>query len=191
MAVVGVFGGSFNPVHCGHVMLASYLAQYASLDEVWLTVTPINPLKAAKSLIDNTLRLDMARLAVAGVSCIEVCDAEMSLSTPSYTINTLEYLKRCYPDKQFRLIIGSDNWMIFHKWRDYKRIIDEFGVIVYPRPGYPIESIDCPKVEFVDAPVYNLSSTFVREGIAAGKDMRAFLPHGVYDYILEHNLYQK
>jgi nicotinate-nucleotide adenylyltransferase len=187
---IGVLGGSFNPVHVGHVMLASYLAQYADLDQVWLMLSPRNPLKEAEGLADDNHRLAMLQVAAGDCNHIKVCDIELSMPRPSYTINTLDRLKNDYPDKQFSLIIGSDNWQIFDRWRDSDRIIADYGVIVYPRPGYDVVIDGIDGVRFVDAPVVNLSSTFIREGIALGNDMDAFLPKGVNDYIKKHNLYK-
>lgn len=190
MQTIGILGGSFNPVHVGHVMLASYLSQYTSLDAVWLTLSPCNPLKNTDALVADEHRLAMLQLAVESVPNVDVCDIELTLPRPSYTIKTLNTLKKRYPDKQFRLVIGSDNWLIFDKWKDYQRIIADYGVIVYPRPGYEVEEISTPGVEFVNAPVINLSSTFIRDGYLARKEMSAFLPHGVDVYIRKNNLFQ-
>lgn len=189
---IGILGGSFNPVHIGHLMLASYLSQFTSLDEVWLTLSPLNPLKAeASELIPDMSRLRMLSIAGKQAPGVGVCDIELSMPRPSFTINTLDLLRRRYPRRRFKLIIGSDNWRIFDKWRDYERILSEYGVIVYPRPGYPIENRYEDGVDFVNAPVFNISSTFIRNAIARGKDMNLFLPSGVYDYIIENKLYQQ
>lgn len=187
---IGILGGSFNPVHIGHLMLASYLSQYTSLDEVWLTFSPQNPLKNADMLIGDKHRIEMLRIASENVAGVEVCDAELNLPRPSYTIDTLTYLQERYPEYKFRLIIGADNWTIFNKWKEYERIIAEFGVIVYLRPGYELSEISVANVEVVEAPTINISSTFIREGFSLKKDMSVFLPHGVCRYILDNNLYQ-
>lgn len=189
---IGVMGGSFNPVHAGHLMLASYLTQFTSLDAVWLTLSPLNPLKATSlELIPDLQRLEMLSIASRGAEGIEVCDIELSMPRPSYTINTLDYLKRRYPKRRFKLIIGSDNWRIFDSWKDYERILKEYGVIVYPRPGYPVSNIYEEGMVYVEAPQTNLSSTFVRAAIAKGADMNYFLPAGVWDYIKKNELYKK
>lgn len=189
--VIGILGGSFNPVHIGHLMLASYLSQFTDLDEVWLTLSPLNPLKVnPEELIPDMERLKMLSIATDGIEGIGVCDIELSMPRPSYTINTLKVLQRRYPRRRFKLIIGSDNWRIFEQWRDYEKILSDFGVIVYPRPGYPVDSnIYEDGVEFVKAPVCNISSTFVRKAIVKGKNMNFFLPPGVYNYIVENKLY--
>lgn len=191
LPTIGILGGSFNPVHIGHMMLASYLVQFTSLDAVWLTLSPLNPLKATSlELIPDIQRLKMLSIAARDAAGIEVCDIELSMPRPSYTINTLDYLKRRYPRRRFKLIIGSDNWRIFDRWRDHERILRDYGVIVYPRPGYPVSDLYEEGMVYVDAPQFNMSSTFVRAAIAKGADMNFFLPDGVYDYIKQNNLYR-
>ncbi|MDE6368690.1 MAG: nicotinate-nucleotide adenylyltransferase [Muribaculaceae bacterium] len=187
--IVGILGGSFNPVHLGHMMLAQYLTQWKYVDKVWLTLSPLNPLKEAAGLIPDMKRLAMITLATKGAIDIETCDIELSMPRPSYTIDTLDLLSKRHKNKRFKLVIGSDNWRIFDKWRDHERILDEYGVLVYPRPGYPIDSVYVDGMEVVDAPTVNLSSTFIRDAIIRGKDVSYFLPVGVYKYILDNRLY--
>ena len=187
---IGLLGGSFNPVHNGHLMLASYLAQWGYVDQVWLNLTPRNPLKDPRYLLPDVKRLAMLNLAVRGATGIDICDIELSMPRPNYTINTLDLLRERYPRREFRLIIGSDNWRVFDKWRDYQRILDEYGVIVYPRPGFPVENPNADGIEVVDAPMVNLSSTFIREAIRRGRDMNYFMPPLVCKYIRDNNLYK-
>ncbi len=188
--IIGVLGGSFNPVHIGHMMLASYIQQFTDLDEVWLSLSPLNPLKAGSDeLIPDLIRLKMLELAIGNTSGLNICDYELSMPRPSYTINTLHYLAKRYPRHNFKLIIGSDNWKIFDQWKDHEAIISEFGVIVYPRPGYPVGTIDDYVVDVVNAPMADISSTFIRKALARGWSMNYFLPQGVYDYIIKNNLY--
>lgn len=187
--VVGIFGGSFNPIHKGHLMLAQYLSQHSQLDEVWLTLSPQNPLKISNELLDDEHRLAMLRLATEGLVGVEVCDIELTMPRPSYTINTLERLSQQYPDCEFRLVIGGDNWNLFERWKDYQRIIDEYGVVIYPRPGYDLNPIANKNVEVVEAPLADVSSTQIREAIKCGKDVRSLLPQGVWEYIKENKLY--
>ena len=187
---IGILGGSFNPVHAGHMMLASYLSQWGYVDEVWLTLSPRNPLKEPGDLLPDMKRLSMLNIAVKGATKIDICDIELTMPKPSYTINTLELLRERYPDYKFKLMIGSDNWRIFVQWRDAQRILDEFGVIVYLRPGYPVEQRHIVGLEVVDAPMMNVSSTFIRDAIARGRNMNYFLPAGVYKYIIDNKLYQ-
>ena len=187
---IGILGGSFNPVHIGHLMLASYLQQFAGLDEVWLTLSPLNPLTVGSDeLIPDITRLKMLEIATEKAEGLNVCDYELTMPKPSYTINTLRYLAKRYPRHTFKLIIGSDNWKIFDQWKDHEAILSDFGVIVYPRPGYPVGTIYEDGVDVVNAPMADLSSTFLRKAIAKGKDMNYFLPHGVFDYIKQNNLY--
>lgn len=186
---IGILGGSFNPVHVGHMILASYLSQWNYVDKVWLTLSPCNPLKDAGGLLPDMKRLGMLSIACRNAPGLDICDIELAMPRPSYTINTLDLLAGRYPDKSFKLIIGSDNWAIFDKWRDSQRILDEYGVIVYPRPGYPVAQGHVDGMEVVDAPTVNLSSTFIRNAIAKGRNMEYFLPAGVYKYIVDHKLY--
>ena len=177
-------------MHNGHLMLASYIAQFGPVDEVWLNLSPQNPFKEQSELLDDRHRLAMLDKAVNGSVTVKVCDVELSLPQPSYTINTMEKLESMYPDYDFRIIIGSDNWQTFDSWRDYQRILDDYGVIVYPRPGFPVENPNADGIEVVEAPMVNLSSTFVRDAIARGKDLSFFVPQAVSKYIRENGLYQ-
>lgn len=189
---IGLLGGSFNPVHTGHMILASFLSQYAGLDEVWLLLSPLNPLKPnPDELLPDMTRLRMLEIATRNAKGIDVCDIELSMPRPSYTINTLRLLSNRYPRRRFKLIIGSDNWRNFDKWRESQSIIDDFGVIIYPRPGYPVGRIFVDNVDVASAPQCEISSSFIRSGVARGKDMNFFLPPGVYDYIRKNHLYER
>lgn len=192
MKRIGLLGGSFNPVHIGHTMLASYMAQYTWLDEVWLVLSPLNPLKLnPKELASDAQRLEMLSIALKGAERISVCDIELSMPKPSYSIDTLKALSERHPEAKFEWILGSDNWLIIDRWKDADTIINNYGVIVYPRPGYPIDSSALPHgVASIDAPTINLSSSFIRQGLQKGLDMNFFLPPGVYNYISIHKLYQ-
>lgn len=191
MSRIGIFGGSFNPVHAGHMMLASYLTQWDYLDQVWLTLSPLNPMKDPAELLPDTKRLEMLTIATEGAVNIDICDIELSMPRPSYTINTLNLLAERHPEHKFKLVIGSDNWQIFDRWRSSQEILDRFGVIVYLRPGYPVENTHVEGLEVIDAPMAHVSSTFIREAIAKGRNMNYFLPVGVYKYITDNNLYTK
>ncbi len=187
--LVGVLGGSFNPVHMGHMMLASYLTQWGYVDKVWMMLSPLNPLKEGRTMLPDLKRMAMINLATHNATDIDSCDIELSMPRPSYTIDTLDLLSKRHPTKKFKLIIGSDNWRIFDRWREHQRILDEYGVIVYPRSGYPIDSVYVDGMEVVDAPMVNISSTFIRDAIARGKDMNFFLPPGVFKYIRDNRFY--
>lgn len=187
---IGILGGSFNPIHIGHMMLASYLKQFYGFDQVWLLLSPLNPLKVnSVDLIPDVTRLKMLDIAIGNSDGIQVCDIELSMPRPSYTINTLRYLAKRYPRHKFKLIIGSDNWKIFSQWKESDSIISEFGIVIYPRPGYQVGMVFDDDVDVVNAPVTDISSTFIRKAIARGKNMTYFLPPGVYEYIKMNNLY--
>lgn len=190
---IGVMGGSFNPVHLGHLMVADYVRQHARLDRVMLVLSPQNPLKTGSTeLIDDRHRFEMLKIACGAVDGLEASDIELNLPRPSYTVITLRELSRCYPDCRFRLIIGGDNWAIFNRWRAADEIIADYAPIVYPRPGFenPSNGVESSAVQVVEAPLLEISSTFVRRQISEGYDMNIYLPRGVYDYIKEHKLYR-
>ncbi|MEG1684767.1 MAG: nicotinate (nicotinamide) nucleotide adenylyltransferase [Bacteroides sp.] len=187
---IGILGGSFNPIHIGHLALANYLCEFEGLDELWFMLSPHNPLKEIKSLLSDEKRLELLRLAVKDYTKFRASDFEFSLPRPSYTVNTLEKLRATYPEKEFMLIIGADNWNIFSQWKDYERIIDTTQILVYPRPGIEVEECSLPStVRLVHSPQMEISSSFVRSAIGHGKDIRCFLPPEVYDKIREENLY--
>jgi len=188
----GIFSGSFNPLHAGHLILANYICEFTSLDEVWFVVTPHNPLKEAGGLLDDALRLEMVRLALEDYDRIIVSDAEFHMPRPSYTIDTLSRLSGEHPDRNFTLIIGGDNWVRFDQWKEYQQLMERFQILVYPRLG---EEVIIPHnysntIQLVHAPVVEISSTFIRNSISEGRDMRAFLPVKVYDFILKNGLYR-
>lgn len=183
---IGIFSGSFNPIHIGHLALANYLCEYDEVDEVWFLVSPRNPLKQGMELMDDALRLRLVELATKEYPKFRASDFEFHLPRPSYTVNTLDKLKEVYPDYSFHLIIGSDNWQLFPRWYQSERIVQENRLIVYPRPGYPVDvSALPPHVRLVDSPVFEISSTFIREALQSGRDVRYFLHPAVYKTLSE------
>ena len=191
---VGVFGGSFDPIHVGHVALARYALAHGGLDEVWLMVSPRNPLKPHATLASDEQRLEMARLATEGIRGIRVSDFEFSLPVPSYSWLTLTKLREAYPDISFRLIIGGDNWADFDRWKNPDLIREEFGVIVYPRPGEEIPFPPPGVTILADAPQMPVSSTQIRNILRDNKSLSAsqlkeILNPKVFNYIKSHNLY--
>lgn len=189
---IGILGGSFNPVHLGHIQLADYLVQTTDISEVWLMLSPANPLKQYPAAMPtDAQRMEMLSIAAQSSPRLRATDVELSMPRPSYTIDSLRRLGTLYPDVEFSLVIGSDNWLIFDRWRDYLSIISEFHPVVYPRPGYPVDAATLPpEVTLADAPMLDISSTRLREAIASGLDMNLFLPAGVMDYITAHHLYR-
>ena len=175
---IGIFSGSFNPIHLGHTRLAAYIRQQAGLDEVWLMVSPNNPLKAASGLMDEKLRYHLAQLATAELEGIRPSDFEFHLPKPSYTINTLEQLTAAYPQHQFSLIIGSDNMAIFHKWKDWQRILALYPIIVYPREGDDLAALKqlYPMMHVIEgAPLLNISATEIRAHLQDDTLLREWL----------------
>lgn len=183
---VGLLGGSFNPVHQGHVALARELVAMGYVEEVWLVLSPLNPLKEhPEALIADEQRLEMLRLATGNVPGVKVCDIELQLPRPSYTIRTLRELQQQFPEHEFHVVIGADNWAIFPQWRDYPTILREFAPLVYPRPGYPAEG--CLK----GLPQCDISSSRLRHDIAQGNlaAVEPWLNPNVFNYITSHSLY--
>ena len=184
----GVFGGSFNPIHIGHLALANYLCEFGGLDELWFLVSPQNPFKQQTDLMDDCLRLELVRISTRRYPKFKASDFEFNLPKPSYTVHTLEELQKAYPERDFHLIIGSDNWNVFDKWREPERILSDFHVLVYPRPGYPIDAdkVLPPTVRVVEAPVFEISSTFIRTSLQEGHDVSCFMDAEAYSYLLKH-----
>lgn len=202
MKTIGIYSGSFNPIHVGHVRLADYICSSGIVDEVWLMVSPLNPLKQGEPMESDSHRLAMAEIAIDGNPHVRVSDFEFNLPRPNYTYNTLLQLHRSYPDLKFVLIIGSDNWQIITKWRNWEEIISEFGLVIYPRPGYEIDTTHLPdNVKYIaSAPLTDISSTQIRNMIAAlhnpipqsqsNPDTEAMLHSGVLSYIENNSLYK-
>ncbi|MBQ3680467.1 MAG: nicotinate-nucleotide adenylyltransferase [Paludibacteraceae bacterium] len=191
---VGIFCGSFNPIHNGHVALADYIARNSDLDEVWLVVSPLNPLKRtiADTLAPNEQRLDMVRLALRSCERLFASDIEFSLPLPNYTINTLNALKSKYPETDFSLIIGADNLALFERWKDSDVIMSNFNMLVYPRPGVDLDSLmqKYPKVRVLEnAPLHDISSTEIRRRISSGESVSGLVNPEVEEYIKDKKLY--
>ena len=188
---VGLFFGSFNPVHNGHLMLANYIVEYADLDFLWFVVSPQNPFKDKKSLLNDHHRRDMLEMAVEDDDRFEVCDIEFYMPKPSYTIDTLVRLSERYPNYDFYLICGMDNLTYFKKWKNYQVILDNYHLLVYPRKGYEGgDLLNHESVQIIDAPIIEISSTFIRNAVAENKDIRYFMPEKSYKYMIDMNFYK-
>lgn len=188
---IGLFFGSFNPIHHGHLIIANYFLSFAPLNEIWFVVSPQNPLKNKKILADEYHRLEMVNLAIGDFPPFKAINVEFSMPKPSYTIDTLVRLSEKHPHYNFSLIMGSDNLINFHKWKNYEIILRDYKLLVYPRKDNllnPFENND--NVKIIMAPQIELSSTFIRQSIKDKKDVRFFLPEKVYQYIHDCNIYQ-
>ena len=190
---VGLFFGSFNPIHIGHLVIANHLVEYSDLDQVWFVVTPHNPFKKKSTLLDNYQRLEMVYRATKDYTKIKPCDIEFNLPKPNYTINTLVHLQEKYPKHEFALIMGEDNLKSFHKWKNYELILENHNIFVYPRVPENTEGTELSKhkkVHPINAPIMELSSTFIRNAIKEGKNVQPMLPQYVWEYLDEMNFYK-
>jgi nicotinate-nucleotide adenylyltransferase len=187
----GLFFGSFNPIHIGHLIIANYMANHAGLDEVWFVVSPQNPLKDKSSLSNVYDRLEMAKLATENAQNIRVSDIELNLPKPSYTIDTLAYLKERYPEKEFALIMGADNLVSFKKWKNYEVLLKNYEIYVYPRPDANVaEWENHPAITFTTTPLMEISSTFIRKAIKGKKNVQFFVPDKVLAFIESKGMYR-
>jgi nicotinate-nucleotide adenylyltransferase len=193
----GLFFGSFNPVHIGHMVIANYIAEYSSLKEIWFVVSPHNPLKTKETLLKDRDRLYMTELAIGDDPRFRVSDVEFTLPQPSYTVDTLAWLAEKYPSRSFTLIMGEDNLTTLHKWKNVDMLVKQYPIIVYPRlyPGRKSskrleEILSMASVTQIDAPVMDISGTFIRSAIKEGKDVSWFVPAPAWRYIREMHFYE-
>jgi len=187
---IGIFPGSFNPVHIGHLAIANYIAEYTDLDEIWFLITPKNPLKTYSELMDHQFRLELIEKSIGDYPKFKTCTIEWDMPQPSYTINTLQRLRMNYPEHQFTLLIGSDNWDTIHRWKDYQILLKNFKTLIYPRPGGGKSFFTHPNAKPVKgAPKVEVSSSQIRQAFREGKDVRFLMPQGVYEAVLEANAF--
>ncbi len=188
---VGLFFGSFNPIHIGHLIIANLMAENTDLDKVWFVVSPQNPFKKKQHLLHEFDRFDMVRAAIHDNYNLDVTDVEFNMPRPSYTVDTLTYLTDKFPDYKFRLIIGSDNLPSFHKWKNHQVILDNYGLYVYIRPGNDThELMKHEQVTIVEAPLLDISATYIRKCIKNGKSIRYLVPEAVAEMIHGKKFYQ-
>ena len=188
---IGLFFGSFNPVHNGHLIIANYICETTDLDRIWMVVSPQNPFKEKQSLLNEYDRLHLIKLAIEGNNNLRASDIEFKLPKPSYTIDTLTHLKEKHPEHEFSLIMGGDNLQSLHKWKNYELILKNHDIYVYKREGAcenPFPDLAC--VHFLEVPLLDISATFIRENIQAGRSMQYFLPDKVWEYVRDYNLYK-
>lgn len=198
MKKIGLFFGSFNPIHIGHLILANYILEHSDMQELWFVVSPQNPFKEKKSLLNDHNRLDMVQLAIKNYQKMRASNVEFSLPTPSYTIDTLTYLHEKHPDYSFSLIMGEDNLASLHKWKNYDLLLQNYQVIVYPRIfGEDISSSpnvtqlkNHHNIHKIDAPIIELSATEIRDMIKSGKNVRPMLPPEVFEYLDGSSFYK-
>ncbi len=189
---IGLFFGTYNPVHVGHMVIANYMVEFTDLDQLWMVVTPQNPFKQKESMLKDYDRLHLVKLAIGDDPRMKASDIEFSLPQPNYTSNTLAYLEEKFPDHQFVLIMGADNLQHFHKWKNSEHIIANHELYVYPRidsdEGGELRAHS--NVKMVDAPIMKVSSSFIRKAIGEGKSVSHYMPKGVAEYVEEMNLYK-
>lgn len=185
---IGLFFGSFNPIHIGHLIIANIMQDQTDLDEVWFVVSPQNPFKKQQSLLHEFDRLRMVELAIADHFHFRATDVEFHMPRPSYTIDTLTLLSEKFPQHTFKLIVGGDNLTHFHKWKNHEVILAEYGLYVYPRPGVS-PSLDHPNIHFVEAPLMDISATFIRNAVKTGHSVKYLLPDAVEGYIRDRKLF--
>ncbi len=189
---IGLYFGTFNPIHIGHLIIGNHMSNHTDLDEVWFVVSPHNPFKNKNILLDDHARLELVYRAIKDYDRLRVLDIEFGLPRPSYTVNTLVHLTEEYPNINFSLIMGGDNLNSFHKWKNYEVILENHELYVYPRLATTPSSLDNhEKVNLVGAPIMQISSSFIRNAIKNKKDIRAMLPENVWEYIDEMNYYRK
>jgi nicotinate-nucleotide adenylyltransferase len=191
---IGLYFGTFNPIHIGHLIIANHMAEYSDLEKIWMIVTPHNPLKNKKTLLDDNERLQLVNLATEDYPKIKPSDIEFKLPQPNYTVNTLAHLQDKFPQHEFSLIMGEDNLKSLHKWKNYEVILKNYPIYVYPRISSELENStfrNNPNIHFIDAPIVEISSTFIRENIKNKKNVQPLLPSKVWEYIDHNNIYKK
>lgn len=191
---IGLYFGTFNPIHVGHMIIANHMAEHSDLEQIWMVVTPHNPLKQKSTLLDDAKRFQLVQIATEDFPKIKASDIEFKLPQPNYTVNTLAHLYDKFPQHEFSLIMGEDNLKSLHKWKNYEVILQNHDVYIYPRISSEAENLqfkDHPKIHLIDAPIVEISSTFIRDSIKNQKNIRPLLSEKVWEYIDHNNFYKK
>lgn len=187
---IGLFFGSFNPIHTGHMIIANHIVEHAGIDKLWFVVSPHNPLKDSHSLLNEYDRLHLVKIAIDDNPKFRASNIEFSLPKPSYTIDTLTYLEEKFPLEKFSIIMGSDSFQNIHRWKNYEQLVKNHPIIIYNRPGFEIEETHGARLTIVDAPLLNISSTFIRSQVKQGKSIRYLVPDPVHNYIADSNYFK-
>ncbi|MFV0554795.1 MAG: nicotinate (nicotinamide) nucleotide adenylyltransferase [Mangrovibacterium sp.] len=193
MPKIALYFGTFNPIHIGHMAIANYMLEFSDVERLWFIISPQSPFKQNQNLLDNYQRLEMVHRAIGDNPKYRAVDIEFKLPIPSYTVDTLAHLAEQYPEHEFYLIMGEDNLQHLNKWKNYEVILEHHHILAYPRPGShtPEEFQNHPHIHCVEAPLMELSSSFIRNAIAEGKDVQHFLPHGAWEYLEEMGFYRR
>jgi nicotinate-nucleotide adenylyltransferase len=187
---IGLYFGSFNPIHTGHLIVANHIVENSDIDKVWFVVSPHNPLKDSHSLLNEYDRLHLVQIAIEDNNKFRASNVEFSLPKPSFTIDTLTYLKERFPLEKFSVIMGSDSFQNIHRWKNYEQLLVQYEIIVYKRPGFEVTETHGAKVQVLNAPLLEISSTFIRKQIREAKSVRYLLPEKVWQYIADNGYYK-
>ncbi|MEI8278318.1 MAG: nicotinate (nicotinamide) nucleotide adenylyltransferase [Bacteroidota bacterium] len=186
---IGLYFGSFNPIHIGHLIVANHVIEYTDVDKIWFVVSPHNPLKDTHSLLNEYHRLHLVNLAIEGNNKFRASNVEFNLPKPSYTIDTLTYLSEKFPLERFSVIMGADSFQNIHRWKNYEQLISQYSLIIYNRPGFEIKDTPGTDISVLDAPLLEISSTFIRSQIKEGKSIQYIVPDAVNEYIQANHYY--
>ncbi len=188
---IGLYFGSFNPIHIGHLIVANHVIEYTDINKVWFVVSPHNPLKDSHSLLNEYDRLHLVNLAIEGNTKFRGSNVEFSLPKPSYTINTLTYLIEKFPLEKFTVVMGADSFQNIHRWKNYEQLVDSFSFVVYKRPGFEIKETYGANIIILDPPLLQISSTYIRKQIKEKKSIKYLMPEAVENYIITNKYYTK
>ena len=186
---IGLYFGSFNPIHVGHLIIANHILQHTEIDKLWFVLTPHNPLKDSHSLLNEYHRLHLVELAIEDNPKFRASNVEFRLPKPSYTINTLTYLTEKFPLERFSVIMGSDSFQNIKRWKNWEQLVAQYHIIVYNRPGFPVNAPEGAQVQVLDAPLLDVSASFIRKEIKAKRSVRYLLPDAVWQYVTENRYY--
>ena len=186
---IGLYFGSFNPIHTGHLIIANHVLENSDVDKIWFVISPHNPLKEAHALLNEYDRLHLAELALEGNPKFRASNVEFSLPRPSYTIDTLTYLREKFPHETFSVIMGSDSFQNITRWKNHEQLLAQYGLLIYNRPGFTVQNIEGAKLLVMNAPLLEISASFIRAQLKAGKSVRYLLPDAVWKYVTENRYY--